>query len=194
MGKSRTFDERLNEILPTITSGNFLQKKGLGNEIPFYIFDYPPVDELQLRKHLVFLLERIGKQHSHIEVIHVELFSVMIRYLKERNLLDKAIEMEAQKGSEALWKALSASVKPERFVKTVLANLFDFAQCDLILMNGVGNVWPWMRAHSLLNNLQQVTGDVPLVLFYPGAYDGHSLRLFGKLGGNNYYRAFRLVQ
>ena len=86
------------------------------------------------------------------------------------------------------------SVKPERFVRTVLANQFDFAQCDLILMNGVGNVWPWIRAHSLLNNLQQVTGDIPLLLFYSGAYDGQSLRLFGKLGGDNYYRAFRLVQ
>ena len=125
MGKSRTFDERLNEILPTITSSNFLEKRGLGNEIPFYIFDYPPEDELQIRKHLAFLLDRIGKQHSHIRVIHVELFSVMIRYLKERDLLDKAFEMEAQKGSEALWKALSASVKPERFAKTVLANQFD---------------------------------------------------------------------
>ena len=194
MGKSRTFDERLNEILPAITSSNFLQKKGLGNEIPFYIFDYPPEDELQLRKHLVFLTDRIGKQHSHINIIHVELFSVMIRYLKERNLLDKAFEMEAQKGSEALWKALSASVRPERLVKTVFANQFDFSQCDLILMSGVGNVWPWIRAHSLLNNLQQVTGDTPLVLFYPGAYDGQSLHLFGKLGGDNYYRAFRLVQ
>lgn len=194
MGKNRTFDERLNEILPTITSSNFLEKRGLGNEIPFYIFDYPPVNELQIREYLGFLIDRMEKLHSHIKVVHVELFSVMIRYLEELNLLDKAFEMEAQKGSGALWKALSASVKPERFVNTVLANQFDFEQCDLILMNGVGNVWPWMRAHSLLNNLQQVTGDVPLVLFYPGAYDGQSLRLFGKLGGNNYYRAFRLVQ
>ena len=102
----------------------------------------------------------------------MELFRVMIRYLEELNLLDRAFEMEAQKGSEALWKALSASVKPERFVKTILTNQFDFTQCDLILLNGVGNVWPWVRAHSLLNNLQQITGDVPLVLFYPGKYDG----------------------
>ncbi len=194
MRKSRTFDERLNEILPTITSSNFLERKGLGNEIPFYIFNYPPENEVRLRRHLVFLLERVKKQHPHIRVVHVELFSVMVRYLKEHNLLDKAFEMEAQKGSEVLWKALSASVKPERFVKAVLANQFDFARCDLILMNGVGNVWPWIRAHSLLNNLQQVTGNVPLVLFYPGEYDGQVLRLFGKLGGDNYYRAFRLVQ
>ena len=194
MEQNKTFDERLNEILPTITSSNFLGKKGLGNEIPFHIFDYPPEQELRIREYLAFLLDKLEKQYSHIKVIHVELFRVMIRYLEELNLLDRAFEMEAQKGSEALWKALSASVKPERFVKTVLTNQFDFTQCDLILLNGVGNVWPWVRAHSLLNNLQQITGDVPLVLFYPGKYDGQSLRLFGKLSGDNYYRAFRLVQ
>jgi len=75
----------------------------------------------------------------------------------------------------------------------VLAHQFDLSQCDLILMSGVGNVYPWIRAHSLLNNLQQVTGNKPLVLFYPGEYDGQALRLFGKLGGNNCYRAFRLI-
>lgn len=194
MGKNKTFHERLNHIFPTITSDSFLERRGLGNEIPFYIFDYPPDQELVVREHVAFTLERVKKQRPDIKVVHAELFSVMVRYLKERNILDKAFEMEAQKGSDALWKALSASVKPERFVKAVLAKQFDFTQYDLILMSGIGNVWPWIRAHSLLNNLQQVTGDTPLVLFYPGVYDGQSLSLFGKLSGNNYYRAFRLVQ
>ena len=193
MEKNRRFEERLNEILPIITSDKFLEAKGLGNEIPFHVFDYPPENELHVREHLSFLLDRIKKQHSNIKVLHVELFSVMISYLKERSLLDKAFNIEAEQGSESLWRALSASVKPEHFVKTVLAKQIDFSQCNLILMNGVGNIWPWIRAHSLLSNLQEVTGNVPLVLFYPGIYDGQSLRLFGKLGGNNYYRAFRLV-
>ena len=30
-------------------------------------------------------------------------------------------------------------------------------------------------------------------MFYPGRYDGQSLRLFGKLKNTNYYRAFKLV-
>jgi hypothetical protein len=36
-------------------------------------------------------------------------------------------------------------------------------------------------------------GQTPLVMFYPGRYDGQSLRLFGKLKNNHYYRAFKLV-
>ena len=64
---------------------------------------------------------------------------------------------------------------------------------DLIIASGAGLVWPLLRTHSLLNNLQPVMGNTPLLLFYPGRYDGQSLRLFGKLKNNNYYRAFKLV-
>ena len=66
-------------------------------------------------------------------------------------------------------------------------------QHDLVIVSGVGSVWPLLRSHTLLNNLQPVMGKTPLVMFYPGRYDGQSLRLFGKLKNNNYYRAFKLV-
>ena len=54
--------ERLNQILPKITSDAFLSGKGLGNEIAFYIFDYPPEAELRIREHIAFLLDHIPKQ------------------------------------------------------------------------------------------------------------------------------------
>ena len=60
-------------------------------------------------------------------------------------------------------------------------------------MSGVGSAYPLIRSHGLLNNLPRIMGRVPLVVFYPGKYDGQSLRLFGRLSDNNYYRAFRLV-
>ena len=37
-----SLDQRLNQILPRITSRDFLDSKGLGNEIGFWVFDYPP--------------------------------------------------------------------------------------------------------------------------------------------------------
>ena len=91
-----------------------------------------------------------------------------------------------------MWNALSASVQPERFIKLPdeKKHLSDF---DIILISGVGTIWPWVRAHSLLNNLQSVTGNASVVLFYPGTYNGQSFQLFDQLETNNYYRAFRLV-
>ena len=66
-------------------------------------------------------------------------------------------------------------------------------QHDLVLVSGVGSVYPFLRAHTLLNNLQPVMGKTPLVLFYPGKYDRKSLKMFNRLNSNNYYRAFKLV-
>jgi hypothetical protein len=189
---SDPLNERLNQILPRITSDAFLSGSGIGNEIAFYIFDYPPEDELRIRDYLRTLLEHIPKQKYGLRVKHIDLFDFVIAYLKSRNLLDKAMQMQREKGDEALKKALAGPLH-----ETKMSGLFAEAaqpdQHDLVIVSGVGSVWPLLRSHTLLNNLQSVMGATPLVMFYPGRYDGQSLRLFGKLRSNNYYRAFRLV-
>jgi len=186
------FNDRLNKILPTITSDGFLSHKGLGNEIPFHVFDYPPEEELRMREHIVFLTEHLKKNYSDIKFLHINLFETMVLHLQDRVILEKSFILESQKGSKELWKALSALVQPQRFVE-VLAHKYDLQNSDLILVSGVGTIWPWVRAHSLLNNLQNVTGNVSLLLFYPGKYTGQSFQLFGCLKSDNYYRAFRLI-
>lgn len=186
------FEERLNAILPEITSDKFLSKQAAAGEIPFHVFDYPADHELKVREHIQFIIDRINSHHSNIKVIHIKLFDLMIEHLRERGNLDKAFDLEVSKGSEALWKAISASVKPERFIK-VIEDKYQIRESNLILISGVGTIWPWVRAHSLLNNLQSITGDVSVVMFYPGKYNGQSFRLFDKLDGDNYYRAFRLI-
>ena len=191
-GEQMTFLERLNAILPRITEEGFLRKKGLGNEIPFYVFDYPPEEELKMRERIVFIIERMAQQHAHIKLLHINLFDIMIQHLRERGNLEKAFSLEAEKGSQALWNALSASVKPERFIK-MLDEKKHLSDYDIIFVSGVGTIWPWVRAHSLLNNLQSVTGNASVVLFYPGIYSGQSFQLFGTMESNNYYRAFRLI-
>lgn len=184
--------ERLNEILPKITSDEFLGGKGIGNEIAFYIFDYPPERELDVRKHIVFLLEHIPKKKPDLRVKHINLFDMVIDHLKDRKLLERSFQMQKEKGDEALLKALTAPLHETKIAK-VFADQAQPDQHDLILASGVGSVFPLIRTHTLLNNLQPLMGQTPLVMFYPGRYDGQSLRLFGKLKNANYYRAFRLI-
>src|SRR3990172_9065527 len=161
-GEQMTFQERLDAILPEVTSDGFLKKNKLSGEIPFYVFDYLPEDELKMREHILFMEERIKKHHPGIKFRHVRLFHLMIEHLTER-------------------------------VVNVLSEKYHLAQCDLVFISGIGTIWPWVRAHSLLNNLQSVTGNASVVLFYPGKYSGQSFRLFDRLAEDNYYRAFRLV-
>ncbi|HOY65920.1 MAG TPA: DUF1788 domain-containing protein [Candidatus Ozemobacteraceae bacterium] len=185
-------EKRLNQILPRLTSPELLTNTGLGNEIGFYIFDYPAENELDVREHITHLLKQLEKKHSDIKVKHVNLFELVIDYLKSRNLLDKALKIEREKGDAELLKALQSPLHVEK-----LADWFGQSvqpqSCDLVLISGVGSAYPLIRSHGLLNNLPRIMGRVPLVVFYPGKYDMQSLRLFGRLSDNNYYRAFRLV-
>jgi hypothetical protein len=45
----------------------------------------------------------------------------------------------------------------------------------------------------LLSALHPHMSHTPLLMLYPGVYDGQSLKLFNTLTDDNYYRAFRLV-
>lgn len=189
---TRNLDERLDQILPKVISDDFLTGKGLGNEIGFWIFDYEPQDELAVRKHIEFLMTQISKQRPELRVAHVNLFDLLIDYLKDRKLLDKALDMQKAKGNDALLKSLAAPLHGKN-IAAFLVKQHPPTELDLMLMSGVGNAFPLLRSHALLNNLHPVMGETPLVLFYPGIYDGQSLSLFGQIKPNNYYRAFKLV-
>jgi Domain of unknown function (DUF1788) len=194
---------RLNQILPQLISDNFLHGRGIGNEIAFYIFDYPPEDELRVREHIAFVLDHIPKQKPGLRVVHVNLFDFLLDYLRERQLLDKSLQLQRDKGNEALSKALKGVLHEEKIARR-FAEIAKPREHDLVLVSGVGSAYPILRSHTLLNNLHAIVGQTPLVMFYPGKYDGLSLRLFGKTsligstgearkGKANYYRAFRLI-
>jgi hypothetical protein len=184
--------ERLNKILDRITSHEFLSNAGLGNEIGFYIFDYPAENELEVRQHVEFVVDKASKRKPELKIAHINLFKVVVDYLQERGYLDRAVTLQRDKGDEALFKALKGLLHEEKIAK-VFAELAQPEKHDFVFMTGIGNAYPLIRSHTLLNNLHPLMGGTPLVVFYPGAYDGQGLSLFGKMKDNNYYRAFRLV-
>lgn len=184
--------DRLNKIVERITSPDFLNNAGLGNEIGFYIFDYPPEDELEVREYVGFMLEMMTKQYPNLKVAHINLFKLLVDYLKSRNLYDRALEIQRTQGDAAMRKALKGPLHEEKIAKAFV-EAADPASHDMVIMTGVGNVWPLFRSHTLLNNLHHLMENTPLVVFYPGIYDGQDLRLFGRLTDRPYYRAFRLV-
>ncbi len=196
---SEALTARLNRILPRITADDFLRGQGIGNEIAFHIFDYPPQAELQVREHIGFLLEHIPKRKPGLKVLHVNLFEFLLDYLRSRKLLEKSLQLQRDKGNEALLKALRG-VLHEQNVARRFGEVAKPAEQDLVLVSGVGSAYPMLRSHTLLSNLHSVMGQTPLVMFYPGHYDRTTLQLFGKSGlaGDRrrtakYYRAFRLI-
>ena len=184
--------DRLNQIPDKILSDDFLYARGLGNEIGFWIFDYSPEHELEVRSYIDFLLSMLSKKHGHLKVVNINLLQSLVSYLKDRDFIDKAIQMQKAKGDEALLKALKGPLHMDKFAP-YLTEAHSATEQDIVLISGVGSVWPLLRAHNLLNSLHSLLGHKPVVLFYPGQYTGQAMSLFGKLPSNNYYRAFQLV-
>lgn len=194
-----TTTQRLEQILPRITEPSFLSSEGIGNEIACYIFDYPSEDELVVREHIQWMTGHLESNHAGIRYLHLNVFDVVLGYLEKRNLLDKSIKMEKAKGDAAVLKALRGPLAAEK-IRDYIAQTHTPSDYDLVLFSGVGTVWPAVRAHSLLNSLHAVLGDTPLVMFYPGSFDGTTLSLFDQIrtdtrtaSKQNYYRAFSLI-
>ena len=188
-----TLDERLNQIIPRITSPEFLDSKGLGNEIGFWIFDYPPEREMDVRDFLNgTVLPALSKNVPTIRAATVNLLTLVSELLEERNLLEKALEMQLDRGDESALAALRSVLKEDKLAQKI-AEQFDIPNLDLLILTGVGSVYPMLRTHTLLSALHPIMGKTPLLMFFPGKYDGHSLRLFNTLAEDHYYRAFRLV-
>jgi len=183
-----TFHSRLNQVRDRLSSPELLNNSGLGNEIGFYIFDYPPEHELDVRAHVDKMLRTINKK-----IIRVDLFDLLLKYLEKRNLLAAAMELQGQKGDDEVLRALKGPLDEEKRIAPEIEYLINGQAFDAVVIVGVGACFPLIRVHRLLNCLQPIMKDKPLVVFYPGEYDGQRLSLFGRLSDDNYYRAFRLV-
>ncbi|MCY7285472.1 MAG: DUF1788 domain-containing protein [Cyanobacteria bacterium CAN_BIN43] len=186
-----SIQQRLNSLPDVLQDDRLLGNRGIGNEIGYYIFDYEPCHEPIVQRHLPKLIQQIEGGVKPLKVCEVNLYQVMIDLLKSRNVLDKAFQMEKAKGSATLTKNIKPMMRPE-VITEHMQSLITGVE-DLIFITGVGASWPLLRSHTILNNLHPVVDKIPVVLFFPGAYDGHELRLFDELKDDNYYRAFPLI-
>ncbi|WP_078427953.1 DUF1788 domain-containing protein [Alkalihalobacterium alkalinitrilicum] len=190
-----TIHERLDMIIPKITDPTFLQNKGLGNEIGFHIFDYNPKYELLVREHITFIKKRINNNNTGIHIREFDLYEVILEILSEKGYLQKNFALEAKKGSEfvinATKKALRLTLNNDMVVQYISDRVQEH---DIVFLTGIGKAYPVIRSHSILNNLHGVIDHVPVVMFFPGSYDGLELVLFNEIKDDNYYRAFQLIE
>lgn len=190
-----SMQDKFQHLYAVISGQRFLKKHGLGNEVPFFICPFKPeesVDMERLRHQLVTRLEQAG-----VRILQINLYDLSIEILKERDIWNQVLEIEASVSKDQLKELLQGVLDPEtHFVPAIAAKLAD-ADFDVLFLAGVGEVFPYIRSHNVLNNLQSTAKEKPTVMFFPGAYThtleaGASLDLFGKLHDDKYYRAFNI--
>jgi len=188
-------DER--HLLSVIGGQRFLKMQGLGNEIPFFIYPFDPKDALEVtlaRKRLISNLAKVG-----VKVLEIDLFELSIEILKERGVLERLFEVEPDQDKDDFRALLQGMLDPEQHIAPAIAKKLVGSDHDVIFLIGVGEVFPYVRSHNVLTNLQSVSTDKPLLTFFPGKYEqsetlGSSLSLFGFLKNDQYYRAKNILE
>lgn len=189
-------ENRLKQLEDKIKQPNFRENKGLGNEVGYYVFDYPAEQELLVREQIDYLKSKYATNNHDIQLVVFDLYDIIIDILIREGFLELCMEFEETKGFSEITKAVNEMLRMEEDNQSneLLAYIKNHTPKNaIVFLTGVGKCYPMMRSHKILNNLHQFLDDVPVVMFFPGEYDGQSLMLFSEIKDDNYYRAFKLV-
>ena len=161
--------QRLDEMELAIHKPSFRKGTGRANEVNYWVFDYPPERELEVRERVEYLKNKNDRGDDDFELVVFDLYDIIIDFLEKKNFMKKCYDFEKKRGIERIVKAV-------------------------VFLTGIGKCYPILRSHKVLNNLHQAFVRCPVVMFFPGTYNEQELILFNEIKDDNYYRAFRLVK
>lgn len=186
---------RFGHLETVIYSDRFLKKQGLGNEVPFFICPYKPEEAIEMERLRKSLRNKLAKQG--VSVLEINLYDLSINLLKLRGIWEKVLDREKSVSKDQLKELLQGVLDPEQHLIPAIAEKMSTEDFQVMFLSGVGEVFPYIRSHNILNNLQSTAKEQPTVVFFPGAYthsleSGASLDLFERLHDDKYYRAFNI--
>ena len=184
----QTIEQRLDRVRALLSDNDFLTGKGLSNEVNIRIFTYDPKEEMAVRH---FTEQILTDTALPCRIIHRNLFQVFLDICEDMGILDEIPSMESEDGSAYLLEQIHQEIDSVEFVMKI--DYPDHAPGDVVLLTGVGEVFPFMRIHALLEAMHPYFTGIPILVMYPGEFDGHNVKLFGKLPAHPYYRAFSIV-
>lgn len=188
--------ERFDHLDQLLGSKRFLNREGLGNEVPFFICPFDPQETLDMQKVTQQLETRLAQRG--IPVLCVDLYNLAIEILQRDGDLDWLRKEEQNLSKEKLFEELSGILDVDTVIVPAIADAMQaHGDFQVLFLTGIGEVFPYIRSHVVLNNLQRVAKDQPTLLFFPGRYshsleNGAALDLFSRLQDDRYYRAFNV--
>ena len=188
---------RFDHLLNVISSQRFLRMEGIGKEVPFFVVPYCPTEHLDVEAIRGQLINKL--HHKGITVLEINLYDLSKELMDVEGDWQHWIDNEATTSKVDLLEALQNLTDAETKLAPAIAQKIRESEFDVLFLSGVGEVFPYIRSHTVLNNLQSVAKSHPMVMFFPGDYshsleDGASLDLFGRLHDDKYYRAFNIFE
>lgn len=194
MNSAVELSKQFDKLKSKMKNSDFQNNAGLSNEVGYYIFSYDARQELTVRSFIEEFQTSMTIATCGFNIKVFNIYDIMLKIIDRFNYREAFFKMEKEDGLEEVIKQinniLEMSENQNVIVKYVLQHLDD--QKNIIFFSGVGQVYPILRAHTILNTMSQIIDKFPVVMFYPGDYDGLSLKAFGEVLDNNYYRAFSI--
>lgn len=189
--------DQFEHLFQVVSSSRFLNKEGLGNEVPFFIQPFAPADQNAVDEMTGDLITRL--QNQGVSVLHIELYDLVVELINRRGFWQRVLDREPTIPKHQFIEEMQALTDPEEKITPAIVERMNGADFQVLFITGVGLVFPYLRSHNILNNLQKAAKDHPTVLFFPGEYNhvdgrGSYLKLFGLLPDDKYYRAFNIEE
>ena len=204
--------KRFDHLVSVIGGERFLQMRGLNNDLPFYICEFRASEALEMQRLQRQLVNTLGALNvaclggRGVKVLEINLYDLAIELLRQRegnepgiNLWDQLIDIEDMYEKDGLLELLQNVLSIKEYLVPAIGERLRQTEFDVLFLTGIGEVFPYIRSHNVLNNLQSTAKDKPTVMFFPGEYRyslerGASLELFGLLHDDKYYRAFNIYE
>lgn len=181
---------KFNDLYKKLSSDWFLKKDGLGGEIPFFISSHKAQDELIVSDSIKSLKKKLDLKG--INILEINLYDVVCDLLETQMGIQEFIDIEQDMDKDEFLDAIQSVLEIHEVFMPKIDQMIKQSKADIYFLTGIGMVYPYIRSHNILHNLQNIAKNAPTLMFFPGDYDGHSLNIFGLLKDDNYYRAFNI--
>lgn len=193
----KTLPEQEEHLFAVLSGRRFLRMEGLSNEVPFFIYPYPPENALPVAAAKKRVKNRLAG--AGVTVFEINLYDLSVELLKERNVWGRVLAIEPDQDKDDFREMLQGMLDPQLHIAPAIRDRLAQQDFDIFFLTGIGEVFPYIRSHNVLNNLQSVVTGKPMLMFFPGSYEqsdalGSSLVLFGRLKDDQYYRAKNILE
>lgn len=176
------------EVYRKLASAEFGQN--LGGELPLYIQPIPVSKQTELNAQANRLVSRLSKLGKTALVI--DLYQLSIELLEEEGVLQTLLEEEKELDQDAISSTLDSILDIKEVIIPRISGIISKNNPDFVFIIGVGRVYPFIRSHGILNNIEELANNCNMILFFPGEYNNLQLSLFGTISDENYYRGHNL--
>ncbi|MGO2520545.1 MAG: DUF1788 domain-containing protein [Microbacterium sp.] len=185
-------------VYDVLRSQRFLNMEGLSKEVPFFIYHYPPTWALDVEAARDRVITKL-RSNDGLTVVDINLYDLASKLLTDRGVWQRILDLEPTQDKYEFRETLQGMLDPHDHLAPAIREQLAENPSDMVFLTGIGEVFPFIRTHTVLENLQSVVVGKPMLAWFPGTYEftqasGHQLRALNLSARDSYYRAKDILE